>query len=225
MSGIFSCLPGSLPLKVCGLTRARDVRLCLDLGARFTGFVFVRQSPRYIAPEAVAAMPSGGEGAPARVGVFAGQSVNEVLRIMETARLDYAQLHGGEDVKFCRSVGAERVIKVLWPQGLSGPDLLSAECERFASGCAFFLLDAGKQGGGSGERLPWAALRGFRPPRPWILAGGLGPDNLEEAVKTCLPWAVDCNSGLEDAPGVKNIGRLEAVASILFDFQIKSTKP
>jgi phosphoribosylanthranilate isomerase len=214
-------MPGSLPLKVCGLTRALDAQLCLDLGVRFTGFIFVRRSPRYIAPEAVAAMPGGRAGAAARVGVFAGQSVAEVLRIMKAARLDYAQLHGGEEVKFCRGVGAERVIKVFWPLALPGPDFLSAECARFAAGCAFFLLDAGSRGGGSGESLPWADLRGFSPPRPWILAGGLGPDNLEEAVKTCLPWAVDCNSGLEDAPGVKNIGKLEAVASILRNTQTK----
>jgi phosphoribosylanthranilate isomerase len=150
-----------------------------------------------------------------RVGVFSGQSKDEVLRIMKVARLDYAQLHGGEDEEFCRSVGAERVIKVLWPTAFANMDLLRAECERFARSCALFLFDAGRQGGGSGQSLAWDALRGFKAPRPWILAGGLGPDNLAQAVKICLPWAVDCNSALEDAPGIKNFEKLRAAAAAL----------
>jgi phosphoribosylanthranilate isomerase len=134
---------------------------------------------------------------------------------MKLARLDYAQLHGGEDEKFCRRVGAERVIKVLWPALFESADLLLAECERFARSCALFLFDAGRQSGGSGEILAWDALRGFKAPRPWILAGGLGPDNLARAVRTCLPWAVDCNSALEDAPGIKNLEKLRAAAAVL----------
>jgi phosphoribosylanthranilate isomerase len=151
----------------------------------------------------------------ARVGVFAGQSVDEVLRIMRLARLDYAQLHGNEDEKFCRSIGAERVIKVLWPLALGSVALLRDVCGSFAEACAFFLLDAGRQGGGSGASLPWEALSAFEAPKPWILAGGLGPDNLAEALEKCSPWAVDCNSALEDAPGVKNFDKLKAVAGIL----------
>ncbi|MDR2826374.1 MAG: phosphoribosylanthranilate isomerase, partial [Deltaproteobacteria bacterium] len=133
----------------------------------------------------------------------------------QLARLDYAQLHGHEDEKFCRSIGAERVIKVLWPLEWGSMALLQDECNKFAGACAFFLLDAGRQGGGSGESLPWEALSAFKAPKPWILAGGLGPDNLEEALKKCSPWAVDCNSALEEAPGVKNIDKLKAVAEIL----------
>jgi phosphoribosylanthranilate isomerase len=209
----------SLPLKVCGLTRAVDVQNCLDCGARFTGFIFAPESPRYISPEAAAELP---KGEACRVGVFAGQSADEVLRIMKLARLDYAQLHGGEDEQFCRIIGQERVIKVFWPQVFSSLDLLQAACNSFAGVCAFFLIDAGKHGGGSGKCLLWEDLRGFNPPRPWILAGGLGPDTLEDAIQACSVegssvsfCAVDCNSGLEDAPGIKNIDKLKSVAAIL----------
>ena len=204
----------ALPLKICGLTRARDVRLCLDLGVRFTGFVFAPGSPRRIRPGDAAAMP---RGLAARVGVFAGQGLEEVIRTMEQAHLDYAQLHGGEGEEFCRAVGPERVIKTLWPERAGSVRLedLEAECARFAPVCAFFLLDAGPRGGGSGRSLAWEDLRPFAPPRPWLLAGGLGPENLSRALAACSPWALDCNSGVEEAPGLKASRKLLDVAAVL----------
>ncbi|MDR1947483.1 MAG: phosphoribosylanthranilate isomerase [Desulfovibrio sp.] len=224
------CLTGSLPAKVCGLTRASDVRLCLELDFRCIGFIFAPGSPRRISPEQAAAMPAGKA---ARVGVFAGLPAGEVRRIMETARLDLAQLHGDEDEAFCRAVGPERVIKVLWPQRFaaahteeSGPvNLLYEECLRFAPVCAFFLLDAGLSGGGGGVTMSPESLRSFSPPRPWILAGGLAPDNLEHAFAVCSPWVADLNSGLEEAPGLKDETRIRAAAAALRGISITAGLP
>ncbi len=201
-----------MPLvKVCGLTRAEDVQLCLELGVDMTGFIFASGSPRRITPARAAGLP---RGRALRVGVFAGQSPFEVVRIMKESGMDYAQLHGGEDAAFCRAVGPERVIKVLWPQRLgrekAAPTakdmgaLLRRACEPFAGACSFFLLDAGAGGGGSGKALPWNELAASGLPRPWLLAGGIGPENAVEAYTACLPHGLDCNSGLESAPGVKN---------------------
>jgi phosphoribosylanthranilate isomerase len=176
-----------------------------------TGFIFTPASPRCISPQTAAGLPKGGA---ARVGVFAGQGAEEVLHIMDQAKLDYAQLHGNEDETFCRAIGRERVIKVLWPEKLGGRDDLLAQCQRFAPVCSFFLLDAGKQGGGSGASLPWENLRAFSPPRPWLLAGGLSPENLPQAMLFCSPHAFDCNSGIEEAPGLKSASRLAALARI-----------
>lgn len=209
-----------LPLKICGLTRTRDAALCAEVGAAYAGFVFAAKSPRCVSPGRAARMDTGRA---ARVGVFAGAGPEEVRETMRLARLDYAQLHGGEDAAFCRAVGPERVIKVFWPEALrSGeesegalPAALERECARFASVCALFLLDAGLSGGGSGQSLPFRALRAFRPARPWLLAGGLGPRNLAEAVAACAPLAFDCNSGLEEEPGRKNPALVRRAASIL----------
>ena len=245
----------ALPLKICGLTRGEDARLCAEIGAAYVGFIFVAASPRCITPERVARLDTGGA---LRVGVFAGTPPDEVRRIMALARLDYAQLHGGESPDLCRAVGPERVIKVLWPEALaaaaksgpvsgpvSGPalgsaagevggkaagvptgpapganpgtalDALYAECERFAPVCSLFLLDAGQRGGGGGRSLAFEALRDFRPSRPWLLAGGLGPDNLAVAAATCSPHAFDCNSALEEAPGRKSAALVRAAAEVL----------
>jgi phosphoribosylanthranilate isomerase len=214
---------GTLPAKICGLTRASDVLLCLELRFRCTGFIFVPGSPRRISPEQAAALPAGNA---LRVGVFAGQAADEVLRVMRTARLDLAQLHGDEDENFCRTVGPERVIKVLWPQRFAAahPDdpgetagRLYAECLRFAPVCSLFLFDAGLSGGGGGKSLRRDDLRSFRPPRPWMPAGGLAPGNLKSVFAACSPWAVDLNSGVEERPGLKDAEKLKAAAAALRD--------
>ena len=201
--------------KICGLTRTEDVALCHSLGADFIGFIFVPASPRFVKPEHAAGLPDG----PAlRTGVFAGTEIAEARDIARRARLDFIQLHGGEDPAFCRALGPERIIKTLWPEGRA-PEEVEREMERFAPVCAYFLLDAGQSGGGSGKSLNTQALRRICPPRPWFLAGGLGAGNLIPALAAfeteSAPHGVDMNSALESAPGVKNHGLVrEALALI-----------
>lgn len=198
--------------KVCGLTRAEDVTACLDAGAAMTGFIFAAKSPRRISPEAARTLPAGDA---LRVGVFVEQTPDEVLRIMDAAGLDLAQLHGGQDAAFCRAVGPDRVIKALWPEKLGSPRAVGEEMDRFAPVCRFFLLDAGTSGGGHGRAMDFSLAAGLKSPRPWLLAGGLGPANLEAALNAAAPDGVDLNSGLETAPGVKDHAAIARAAAIL----------
>jgi phosphoribosylanthranilate isomerase len=192
---------GRFLVKVCGLTRAEDVALCAELGVDWTGFIFYPASPRNISVELAAALP---RGRALRVGVFVRQDAHEVCRIMDRAGLDLAQLHGGQDASFCRVVGPRRVIKVFWPQRY--PDLaeLERDMRNFAPVCKAMLLDAGTSGGGHGQNLDFAVLRGLKCPKPWLLAGGLGPENIHAALGQCAPNGVDLNSGVEHAPGRKS---------------------
>ena len=205
--------------KVCGLTRSEDVLLCHSLGVDFTGFIFVRKSPRFILPDIVAALSKGPS---LRVGVFAGATRDEVSGIARSAHLDMVQLHGGEDVDFCRDIGLDRVIKVLWPEQFS-PGALEAEMERFAPVCSYFLLDAGQSGGGSGKSIGWSSLRGLHPPKPWLLAGGLGLENLPEALSACAPDGVDLNSALESAPGIKDHDALRRALALVKNYSGSET--
>ncbi len=195
-------------VKVCGLRRPEDVTLCEELGVDWTGFIFYPPSPRNVTPEQVAALP---RGRAARVGVFVLPSAQEVREIMDRAELDLAQLHGGQDQRFCEQVGPERVVKVFWP--LRYPNLADLERDMgaFASSCRAVLLDAGTAVGGHGVSLDFTALARLSFPRPWLLAGGLGPDNIQEAVRRCRPWGVDLNSGVEEAPGRKSPVLLRSV--------------
>lgn len=211
--------PVSPLVKVCGLTRQRDVDACVDAGVDLCGFIFHPASPRAVTVAMAAEMHSRGM---VRVGVFVRQSADEVLAAMDAARLDLAQLHGGQDAAFCRRVGPERVIRAAWPQrhadvaGRIDRDALETELAGLAPHVRCFLLDAGDSGGGHGVAMDWAALRGLAPGAPWLLAGGLTPDNVARAVVECgsdggSMIGVDLNSGVESAPGRKD-ARLVAAA-------------
>ena len=196
-------------IKFCGMRRQDDVDAAARLGVDAVGFIFHPVSPRACPPEAAAALSSPGL---ARVGVFVEQKEEEIARIMALAHLDVAQLHGGQDTAACaRRLGAERLWRVIWPQRYGNGAALQALLDAQAPYCAAFLLDAGTGGGGSGSALDWAALRGLRWPRPWWLAGGLGPDNVAAALALCRPDGLDINSGVEDAPGMKNREKMAAV--------------
>jgi len=195
-------------LKVCGLTRGADALMCAELGVDWLGFIFHPASPRGVDPGLVAGFETR---AARRVGVFVEQSPAEVRRIMDEARLDLAQLHGGQSLEFCREIGPERVIKVFWPQRGAGE--LAREMAGFGEAAAFFLFDSGATGGGHGRPLDQGLLTDLKPPKPWLLAGGLEAASVQ-ALAARPPTGLmgfDFNSRVETAPGLKD-RRLVAAA-------------
>ncbi|WP_243360856.1 phosphoribosylanthranilate isomerase [Fundidesulfovibrio terrae] len=220
-------------VKVCGMTLPEQVKALDGLGVDLLGFIFAAKSPRRVTPEHVASIA---RGRAKRVGVFVEQDADAVNRIMEAAGLDYAQLHAGQDEAFCRTVGHERVIKVFWPQrylvvGSPNPiaqagtvdpaaalEALERDMDRFTHSCALMLLDSGTSGGGHGKSLDFAALSGLRAPKPWLLAGGLSPDNAALALREAHPAGLDLNSGVESSPGVKDISRVTQALHIIKSF-------
>ena len=152
-------------IKVCGLTRQQDADAVARLGVDFCGFIFHPASPRHITPQAAAAIDTAGM---ARVGVFVEQDADEILAVMQEARLDFAQLHGAQDGACAGRIGAGRVIRVLWPERYAGRGELEAIMEAHAAACAWFLLEAGQSGGGSGRRVKVYLLRQtFRRIKRW----------------------------------------------------------
>lgn len=188
-------------IKVCGLTRAQDVQACLDLEVDLLGFIFHPGSPRRVEPRFPDRV---GDVAAFKVGVFTTQSADEVRSIMAEAHLDLAQLHGAQGEGFCRDVGVERVIKVLWPESYASEEGFVHDVERFSGLCRFLLFDAGNSGGGHGRRIDPGRLALVPRGLEWFLAGGLGPANLDAALASCEPSGVDLNSGVESAPGLKD---------------------
>lgn len=194
-----------MKLKICGMKRQADLDCAARLGFDFCGFIFHEKSPRYCEPAAAAKLKTGKM---ARVGVFLNQEAAEIIKIMRTAKLDYAQLHGAQTERDALRIGKDRVIRVLWPQRYENMDSLRAEAAKWD--CALFLLDAGQSGGGSGRSLDWGDLARLDLPAPWLLAGGLGAHNAREALERCSPWGLDFNSCLEDGPGLKNHDKMLA---------------
>ncbi len=190
-------------VKICGLTRARDVRAAVACGADAIGFVFVTGSKRLVdlptAGELVRLVPA----FVARVGLFLDQEAQEVRDVLEQVPLSLLQFHGGESAGFCRQFGRPYIKAVSMN---SEQAMQQAEAEY--TDAAALLLDSHEPGGlgGSGRVFDWGQVR--RSERPLILAGGLTPDNVRDAVRQSKPWGVDVSSGVEDAPGIKNTGAM-----------------
>jgi len=191
---------GPVRVKICGLTRLQDVQAAVAAGADALGFVFTPRSRRVLEPAAALELVRRVPAFVARVGLFMDQDESEVGRVLERVPLNLLQFHGQEEAAYCRSFGLP-YIKAL-PMG-SAPSL--ARAEKAYADAAGLLLDSHRDGqaGGTGQTFDWAQI----PPLglPLILAGGLTPANVRQAVRRVRPWAVDVSSGVEDAPGVKNM--------------------
>lgn len=198
----------SLLVKVCGMTRAEDVDACEELGADFLGFIFHPSSPRNVDESFARSIKTDSA---KKVGVFVKQNAAEVTEIMANGGLDFAQLHGGQNEEFCKIVGKERVIKVLWPLRYESAKEFQDDIDRFASHCSYLLFDAGNCGGGHGVSVEFGVFENVNIPLPWFLAGGLSAENLTEALTIAKPCGVDLNSGVESVPGIKDKNKLSAV--------------
>ena len=181
-------------VKICGLTRRRDVELAVELGAEYVGFVLAPASPRHVPPELLPELARCLPEHVRRVGVFVNESV-ETIRRIAAGNLDVVQLHGAETPEFAARLGMP-VWKAVHVETERELEMLERyDVERF-------LFDAAS--GGSGGVCDWhlAALAAKR----WriMLAGGLRSGNIRDAVETVKPYGVDPSSYLEEAPGIKS---------------------
>lgn len=199
-------------IKICGITEPAMAVEIAALGPDALGFNFYRGSRRAIAPEAAAEAV---RRLPARirpVGVFVNHSLDEIRSVCEVSGIGTAQLHGDETPEFAAALGGFDVIRV-YRIGRSGLDPVAADLERCRR-LGFFpwacLVEAAvaDQFGGTGITAPWDVVaRGWQTAAwpPLLLAGGLTPDNVDEAVRAVRPWGVDVASGVESSPGVKDL--------------------
>ncbi|TYT25133.1 phosphoribosylanthranilate isomerase [Luteimonas viscosa] len=196
-------------IKFCGMTRPGDVRLAGELGVDAVGFVFAVPSPRRLEPDQAAAMREALAPMVDAVALFMNNDAEEVRQVVGVVRPSLLQFHGDEDEAFCRMFGLPYIKAVAMGAGAS-PDPLALHA-RYPS-AAGFLLDAHAPGeaGGTGRAFDWSlAPRGMT--KPILVAGGLTPDNIHDAVLATRPWGVDVASGVEapgEAPGVKDGARM-----------------
>jgi phosphoribosylanthranilate isomerase len=190
-------------VKICGITRLEDALEAVRLGADALGFNFWPGSKRFIAPaearRIIRALPP----LVTTVGVFVDPSHDEAVAAAAVSGVQVLQLHGDESPEACRAFQLP-VVKAL---RVAGPEAL-AEVARYR-GLAGILLDAASPGyGGSGLTFDWSIAREAATRVPLLLAGGLVPKNVGEAVRAVRPWAVDVASGVESSPGVKDPEKL-----------------
>ena len=193
-------------IKVCGITGLEDARAAVAAGADALGFIFVEQSPRVVTPDMARSITAELPPFVDRVGVFRDEEIDFVKEIVSYCRLSLVQLHGNETPEYCSKM-AGSAIKAFRIR----PETESQELAAYADTASGFLLDTYHEhiAGGTGSAFDWKLVEQIRPPGPVILAGGLSPENVGEAIRQVKPFAVDVNSGVEYQPGRKDADKLK----------------
>lgn len=198
-------------IKICGVTRVEDALMAVEAGAEALGVNFYPQSPRCVSAQTAQAIVRSLPPEVAKVGVFVNAPASQIATLVEQLGLDLIQLHGDEPPEFLPQWAGTPIIKALrlGPERLAGVVAYLARCRELGSVPAMCLIDSYLKGryGGTGQVADWAALREYGGERwhpPLVLAGGLNPQNVAEAIRLVRPYAVDTSSGVERSPGLKD---------------------
>ena len=217
-------------IKICGLTKLDQAQAIAQMGVNAIGFICVPASPRYISASAIGQITTNLIGAKSEIsdldliGVFVNASIAEICQTVEIAGLNAVQLHGDESPEFCIELRSRlakinpkinpkiKVIKAFRVKNQAG----LAQAQLFSEVADALLLDAydPQMAGGTGKTLDWQMLRDFAPNCDWWLAGGLSPDNVEQAIALVSPSGLDVSSGVERSAGDKDLDKVQKFVAI-----------
>ncbi len=192
-------------IKFCGITRLQDAEHAVQLGVDAIGFVFVKKSPRNITIQQAQHISEQLPPSVVRVGLFMNADANLVRQVLEQVRLNILQFHGEEDESFCNQFDLPYIKAI----SMLSYDALQQIGTEFPSATAL-LLDSHQKGemGGSGQRFDWDLVN-TTINKPIVLAGGLTPENVADAISKVKPYAVDVSSGIEASKGIKDPVKME----------------
>lgn len=209
----------SFLIKICGLKTRESVECAIDAGADMIGLVFHPKSPRFVTPEQAAVLSDLAKGRVQRVGLIVDLPEEEADRLADTTALDWLQLHGYESTELVEATRLTTGCRVLKAVGVAGPGDLP-RVKAFATVADMILLDAkppkdAAYPGGHGRVFDWTILSTLPPDLSFMLSGGLSPENVGGAIRTIRAMGlslagVDVSSGVESAPGVKDLGKIRA---------------
>jgi len=196
-------------VKVCGITRLEDAELAAELGAWAIGFILWPGSKRAADAGVAAGIARTMRRKVETVGVFVNQPLDEIAGLVDALGVTHVQLHGDEGPAFCQAVAQRTGVKVIKAVRIGHASDLQ-DLERFHTD--FHLLDTAAAGkyGGTGRTWDWRLIAQRHSSVPVLLAGGLTPENVADAVAAVHPWAVDVATGVEASPGVKDPAKVEA---------------
>lgn len=204
-------------VKICGLSDQTTLAAAIDAGARYVGFVFFAKSPRNLSPEQAAPLANRVPVGVAKVALVVNADNQTLDKITQSVPLDMLQLHGSESPDRVQEIKSRYGLPVMKAIGVAdAPDL--EQIARYASVADQLLIDAkppkhSDLPGGNGLSFDWRLLQGRRWSVPWMLAGGLTPDNVTQAIELTGARQIDVSTGVETAPGQKSVELLRAFLS------------
>lgn len=202
----------AVSVKICGLTEAAGLAAAVEAGARYVGFVFFPKSPRHVTPEAAAELAAQVPLGVAKVGLFVDPDDAALEAVLARVPLDLIQLHGAETPARVAEVKARSGLPVMKAVGIADPQDLDQLWD-YGLVADMLLIDAkppkdAPLPGGNGLAFDWRLLAGRQILKPWLLAGGLTPENVAEAIRLTRAPGIDVSSGVESAPGIKDPQRI-----------------
>ena len=207
-------------VKICGIKQPEQGKAIAIAGATALGFICVPNTPRYVTKQQIRAVVEQLPKQIDRIGVFANSSVEDICQIVEFAGLTGVQLHGDESPEFCQQMRSMLPdIEIIKALRIKNSQALE-QVQIYFSSVDTLLLDAynPQMLGGTGATLDWKTLQQFQPGCPWLLAGGLTPDNVLDALKQVNPNGIDLSSGVERAPGDKDLDKVAKLFERLGQF-------
>lgn len=198
-------------IKICGITQLEQGIAIAQYGATALGFMCVPSSPRYVSPSQLKSLTESLSTKIDCIGVFANADTDLIIQTVLETGLTGIQLHGDESPEFCFHLKQTfPQIEILKALRIKTTNALG-ESEAYFKSVDTLLLDAYHPNllGGTGKTLDWNRLASFAPPVPWLLAGGLTPDNINDALRLTSPNGIDLSSGVERSPGDKDLAKVK----------------
>ena len=207
----------NIRVKICGLTRVGDLAAAVDAGATYVGFNFFAKSPRYVSSDAARALAIEVPPGVAKVALVVDATEAELDAILDQTPIDMLQFHGSETPEDLARLRARYGLPVMKALGIASEQDLPA-IDAFSAVCDQLLIDAKPPKdavlpGGNGVAFDWRLIAARRWSLPWMLAGGLTPDNVAQAIALTGAAQVDVSSGVESAPGAKDSALMRAFIS------------
>ncbi len=206
-------------VKICGITTPEIISAVAGAGARFAGFVFVPQSPRFIDFERARLLARQLPTGVRSVGLFVNPDDEELARVMGAVSLDIIQLHGQESPARVQDIKSKYHVPIIKAFPVSGKDDV-VQIEPYLPTIDWILFDAkapesSNISGGNGTPFDWTILKGLKFLKPWMLSGGLTANNIRDALSVLSPDAVDVSSGVEMTRGVKDAEKIREFIKIV----------
>jgi len=204
-------------IKICGLTNGEEASAIASLGVDTIGFICASDSPRYVNPDTIKAIIEKLPIQISTIGVFVNENINKITEIVQETGLTGVQLHGEETIDFCiqlrKLLPDIEIIKAIRYKNNQSKE----EAQKYLPVIDTLLIDTYQKGfhGGTGKTFDWQQMQDFRPSRPWLLAGGIAPDNVLQALNTLQCDGIDVSSNVEISPGKKDLVKIEKLISAL----------